>query len=441
MPVQLQVREHDTLVRGAHHPTWSPNLTALPPQAFDAIEALLLGPQYDLNPVAIAAKVGGQSALKLTQWVGVLRAPDGTTIEILPKTHERPGARAAPDSLERSRALLLRMLSATDERFRVAPPADLEPAKMPLYEVVLRYVLEGVRAALRRGVPHAYVPVQEERPGLRGRLDLPRQMRQPRHRAHLLHVTYDEFLPDRPETRLTRLTVERVASLTRDTSNRRLARELLRVLDDVPPSHQIAQDFAAWNLGRGHLHFTPLEGLCRLVLYELNPLVSGHRAQAQALLFDMNRVYEAYVAQRLRTEYPDWRIETQVQGRWLGTVTQGNQRAGAFGLRPDLLITLPDQRIIVADTKWKRLKPEKAPTYDVSSADAYQMFAYSHVFQHPSALGHVEVWLLYPQMAGLPPLRTRVEFGEKRFLHLLTLDLHSNGLFDLPEMQLSSTNC
>jgi len=73
----------------------------------------------------------------------------------------------------------------------------------------------------------------------------------------------------------------------------------------------------------------------------------------------------------------------------------------------------------------------------VASADAYQMFAYSHIFRNE---GPASAWLLYPQMAGLPALQIRVEFGDQRSLQLLTLDLHSNGPFDLPETQLSFTN-
>jgi 5-methylcytosine-specific restriction enzyme subunit McrC len=415
-PVQVQVREHDTLVRGAHDPIWEAGRTALPPEAFDAIEALLLSPQYDLNPVALPTKVGRQNALKLTQWVGLLHAPDGTTVEILPKTHARAGERSQPGSLERSRALLLNMLSATDERFRIAPPAELQTSHMPLNEVVLRYVLEGVKAAMRRGIPHAYVPVQEERPGLRGRLDLPRQVRQPPYRAHLLHVTYDDFLPDRPETRLTRLSVERVLALSRADSSRRLARELLHTLDGVPVSRDIDRDFGAWRLERGNAHFAPLEALCRMVLYELNPLVGGENERAHALLFDMNRVYEAYVARLLRAQRPDWTVQTQVEGRSLGRT---GTRA-AFPVRPDLLITAGTQ-VIIADTKWKRLSLDRGPTYDVVNADAYQMLAYSEVFQQAQTTR--ELWLIYPRLAGFPAAVPAIDLVGTRTLRLITVDL------------------
>jgi 5-methylcytosine-specific restriction enzyme subunit McrC len=416
----LQVREHDTLVRGDVSRAGERNVHTLAPAAFEALQTFLSGRDgqgESLNAVATFTRLGRAEAVKLSQWVGLIRLPDSTVIEILPKTHERPGARQSPDSLPRSRALLLRMLTATDERFRVAPPAELDTAHMPLLEVVLRYALEGIRAGVRRGVPHAYVSVQEERPGLRGRLDLPRQVRQPAHRAHLLHVTFDEFLPDRPETRLVRLAVERAGLLTAVPATKRLARELLYALDAVPASRDVRSDFSAWRLERGHTHFEPLRPLCEMLLRDLNPLVGGQQATAHALLFDMNRVYEAYVAQRLQAQYPDWIIETQVTDRALGHV--GTQRA--FNLRPDLLITLPSGQIIVADTKWKRLNPASAPTFDIQNGDAYQMLAYSEVFQASQMVK--TLYLLYPHLPELPARIHPIQLAGKSILHIATLRL------------------
>ncbi|KEF34433.1 hypothetical protein RDMS_07230 [Deinococcus sp. RL] len=415
--LHFEVREHDLLVRGERPPGAGANVTALPPEVFEAVQAALLDAGHDLNPVALPTRLAGRAALKLTQWVGLLRTPGGAVVEILPKTHERPGERTRPGSLERSRGMLLRMLAATDERFRVAPPAELQVTRMPLYEVVIRYALEGIRAAVRRGVPHAYVPVREERPGLRGRLDLPRQLRQPPHRAHRLHVEYEEFLPDRPETRLTRLAVERLSRLTRVPASARLARELLHVLDGVPLSRDVARDFGAWRLERGHGHFAPLEGLCRMVLHDLNPLVAGTEARANALLFDMNRVYEAYVAGLLRGVLPGWRVQTQVQGRALG------HAAGvpAFRLRPDLLLTRPDGTLVIADTKWKRLRPDQAPTYGVRNEDAYQMLAYSAAFHSPGLGG--PLWLLYPWLPGVPPRPAPIRLAGGQALFLVPVRL------------------
>lgn len=416
--LHVAVREHDTLVRSDQPISAPPNVTALPGDAFDAVRETLLGPA--LAGVATPARFGPCDALKLTQWVGVIRAPDGTTVEILPKPHERSGHRARPDSLQRSRNLLMRMLAVTDARFREAPPADLQAGQTPLSELIIRYALEGIRAAVRRGLPHAYIPVQEERAGLRGRLDLPRQMRQPPHRAHLLHVTYDEFLPDRPETRLTRLALQRLLTLTRVPAHQRLARELLLAFGDVPPSRNVTLDFGAWRLGRSHSHFAPLEGICRMVINELNPMVGGADHRASALLFNMNVVFEGYVAHLLAERYPDWQVDTQVTDYPLGD---------AFDLKIDLLLRPPGATVIVADTKWKRLA-SSPPTYGVSNDDAYQMLAYSHAVEQLSS-APAALWLIYPRLPGFPASVPAVRLSGERHLQIITVDLEQEE----PEQQ------
>lgn len=404
----VTAREHDVLTRGPGEEGGT-----LPAAAFDALLGLLS--QEELNPVAVPVIRAGRVAVKLTQWVGVLQMPDGTVLEILPKTHERGGDEQV------SRRLLVRMLSAVDARFRTGPPSDLDPADMPLLEVILRYALEGFRTGIRRGVPHQYRTVQEERPVLRGRLDLPRQVRQPAQRAHLVHVVYDEFLPDRPENRLVRLSVERIARLTSRQDTRRLARELLHVLDGIPPSVDVRRDERAWALERGYSHYEPLRGLCRLILQELSPVTRG-ASTSLAVLFDMNVLYEAYVAHLLRVQYPAWTVRTQTRGRRLATL----HGQGVFPVRPDLHLTTGEGRVIVADTKWKRLDPDEAPTYGVVNADAYQLLAYSEVF------GAKDVALVYPAVTGLPEMAGPFRLPNGADLHLATVALEGPDLVHVP---------
>jgi 5-methylcytosine-specific restriction enzyme subunit McrC len=244
----------------------------------------------------------------------------------------------------------------------------------------------------------------------------------PAHRAHLLHIQYDEYLPDRPETRLVRLSLERIQRMTVLDASRRLARELLLALEGVPPCVDVKRDLQAWRTDRGHAHFAPLEDICRLVLHELNPLAGGSSARALSVLFPMERVFESYVAGRLRAQQPDWTVRTQVTERALGDV-QGQR---AFPLRPDLHLTLPGGEIIIADTKWKRLDPNP-PTYGVSNGDAYQMLAYSEVFQHEQPAPRL--WLLYPRLRGLPEHPAHIRLPGGRSLSVVLLNLDQPDLF------------
>jgi 5-methylcytosine-specific restriction enzyme subunit McrC len=418
-------REYDLLVRGTA--LAGDGVHGIPSESFDALRAFLQTPveghKGREEVIARPTLRGNQPALRLQQWVGVIRTPDGTTVELLPKTHERDG-KTDGEAVARSRALLFRMLAVAGDNYRAALPADLDPARMRLFEVVLRYALEVLRAAIRRGLPHAYQEVQEERAGLRGRLDMSRQLRQPPHRAHLLHVTYDEFLADRPETRLVRLAVERIARMTTRSDSRRLARELLHALAEVSASRDIRRDFKVWKLERGYTHFVPALEICNLILNELNPLTAGTASRVTAVLFDMNRVYETYVAYILRRQYPDWKIQTQSRGKHLGSFLDQNSDKvhSVFAIRPDLIIHPPGQPIIIADTKWKRLKLDRAFPHGISNADAYQMLSYSESLQKESTQRYL--WLIYPHLPGLPDELPTIYLPRHRQLKVITVNLN-----------------
>ena len=60
-----------------------------------------------------------------------------------------------------------------------------------------------------------------------------------------------------------------------------------------------------------------------------------------------------------------------------------------FSLRPDIVLKKKD-RIIIMDTKWKKLISNERKNYGISQTDMYQMYAYSKKY------GTSEIWLLYP---------------------------------------------
>jgi 5-methylcytosine-specific restriction enzyme subunit McrC len=89
--------------------------------------------------------------------------------------------------------------------------------------------------------------------------------------------------------------------------------------------------------------------------------------------------------------------------------------------KSDLLITLPDGETIVADTKWKRLKPRDGGYYGVSESDAYQMLAYSLKYQpgQPNS----RLWLLYPRVHGVPERIPTINLPEGRTLEIRQLSI------------------
>lgn len=112
---------------------------------------------------------------------------------------------------------------------------------------------------------------------------------------------------------------------------------------------------------------------------------------ARALLFPMEKVFEAYVARNLKQVLSDlmWEVSIQDKGYYLFKSPK------KFALRPDIVIMREDGSRVILDTKWKRLIDNQNRNYGISQADMYQMYAYSKKYEAS------EVWILYPVNEGM----------------------------------------
>ena len=100
----------------------------------------------------------------------------------------------------------------------------------------------------------------------------------------------------------------------------------------------------------------------------------------------MESVYESYVAQQMKKVFVSdgWDVSSQDKAHYLFVEPRNR-----FALRPDIVLKR-DGRIIIMDTKWKRLIDNERKNYGILQADMYQMYAYSKKYETP------EIWILYP---------------------------------------------
>jgi 5-methylcytosine-specific restriction enzyme subunit McrC len=324
--------------------------------------------------------------LRLDNYVGVIETPCGTRIEILPKTADNG------DDAPAARSLLRKMLArCLNVRPRQTSPTDIQTFDAPLTEWVMREFLEALDMLVKRGLRFDYHAVHEEQRFLRGRLDVPRQLRQPPGRGHLFQIEHDVFDADRPENRLLCSALDRVCHLTRDAGNWRLARELANFLAPVPRSNNINEDFRRWRSDRLLAHYQPVRPWCALILGEQTPLSLLGEWRGTSLLFPMEKIFERYVETCLRKSLPlGATLKNQASSQHLCEHDGQNW----FQLKPDFLITQGEQTWVL-DTKWKLL--DQALTgakekYGLSQSDFYQLFAYGH--RYLPAAG--QMLLVYP---------------------------------------------
>ena len=135
--------------------------------------------------------------------------------------------------------------------------------------------------------------------------------------------------------------------------------------------------------------FAPLIALAKRFVSGQSPDRPGSM-ETYSLLFDMNKVFEAYIASLMRRLVcpPEYVGVGQVRRRHL--LVKGHQPK--FRLIPDIGVYQRQKLICLIDTKWKLL--DRSTYHEgVSQADMYQMYAYAKEYECPLVI------LLYPRHA------------------------------------------
>jgi 5-methylcytosine-specific restriction enzyme subunit McrC len=182
----------------------------------------------------------GRKVVQMMSFVGVIRAPDGYQIEVLPKVGKKQ-----LDGADKARQLLIRMLCCLRGfRHVQTGSALLAAARMPLLEVFIGEFLCAVEHVVKRGLRSEYRQRQDNLFALRGKLLMAPQLQQNLCRADRFFTAHDEFSTDRPENRLLHAALRRVLQLTVSRENQQLARELDFVFADAPFQRSIESTFS-----------------------------------------------------------------------------------------------------------------------------------------------------------------------------------------------------
>ena len=174
--------------------------------------------------------------------------------------------------------------------------------------------------------------------------------------------------------------------------------------------------------------------MARLFLGDRHQQTSAGQVDGYALLFEMNILFEEYVARLLARALARTDLTVSAQGGHRACLFEGE--TGRFRTRPDLIVRQGSRVALIIDTKWKRITRIDDPKLGVSQADVYQLMAYGRLYNCP------HVVLLYPHHGGLPPEPILQQYsiatpGAMESLFVVTLDVigphlkHETALRDL----------
>lgn len=336
----------------------------------------------------------GQEAIQVQNYAGVILLPSGDCLEILPKIYSRDDA----DDSAAGRVLLKMLSALPDSPFKSFDNALLGYGKLPLLEVFISHFLQDVGRLIRLGISSDYVLEQENLSFLRGKLLLKEHILHNSVRRDKFYVAYDEFLPDRPENRLVKSALLTVLKMARKSASRISCKQYLSHFEGVGRASDVATEFAKCRKDRNMQHYARVLQWCKILLSGHSPLPSFGKFGCQSILFPMHKLFENYVAVKMRAAAmaAGWQFTPQFGGHYL--IEEYGENKNISELQPDMFFA-KDGQSLIADTKWKLIVSAK----DIDQGDLYQMFAYSEKILFPGS--KKLCFLVYPKTSQSPELK------------------------------------
>jgi len=363
---------------------------------FEALKAFV---SYEENHKYLDVIQGGK-ALQVKQYVGVIETKLGTVIEVLPKI--------TGNQVESTKKTFLKMLRRLKHSpFKHLNSAHLQTDKMHLLEIFITMFNEELSVLIKKGIASDYITIEENSNFVKGKLKVKEQLRHNLMHQERFFIAYDSYESNRIENRLIKSTLEFLMKNTQSSKNKRRLREFLFVFEEVKAAKDPKNDFSKVSKGRQLNHYEAILQWCELFLNNKSFVSFKGDDVAFALLFDMNRVFEDYVAYEMKKQYPHCSIKTQHSSQHLLTLPSKQ-----FSLRPDLMLN--DNA--VGDTKWKLIDSNKR-NYGLSQGDLYQMFAYGKKYTRE------KLYLIYPKNENFISSQTEpFQYEEGMPLQVLCFD-------------------
>lgn len=354
-----------------------------------------------IDDVAALATIGelrkgfctvGAKDVRLAQYCGIV--PLGNRVlEILPKVHRGDSTPAA------CRGILLRLLRLAGKFPHFSyKSAGQDLREIPLLEIFIAAFVQSVVELIRSGFLKKYEWEEDDLRVVRGRINFLRQFGTHANRPDVIACGFDDLTTDNVWNRLLKRALRVCQPWIVSPDVARKWTEVFAAFEDVEDVSLTARDVELLSFDRQGERYRTAIGWARWILSMLAPTLRAGMNQAPALLFDMNRLFEAAIANlliRRAHDTSEFQIATQDTSLAFANVTAPGIVDSTLDLRPDIVIRRGSRAVCIADTKWKQLELDSYGRVLPKEADLYQMAAYA------SSYGCEELALLYPWCAEL----------------------------------------
>ena len=357
---------------------------SLPAHTFDALEAFILANHTGSDTEAVellslSVRRGIGKIITARNYVGLITMKDGTVIEILPKIC---GDYVGKEDTKRIFLEMLRTLK--DTPFKNFNVSNLSTDRLSLFEIFISMFIAEITILIKQGLKSVYNAVEANEQFFKGKLDISQDIKHNYINKTHFFVRYDKWSINHPENQLLKATLRLLQKHTQDNQNKLNISRLLLFFDEVDSSIDYETDFSKCALDRSMSHYEKSLSWCKVFLRGNSFTAFTGSEVAVALLFPMEKVFESYIAAKLRRHISsDIEMWTQDARHFLF-----DRPSKEFNLRPDIVL-VKEKKYTVMDTKWKLLS-ENMKNFGIAHSDMYQMYVYGKKYNAE------KVVLIYP---------------------------------------------
>ena len=366
----------------------------------------------------------GHRSIKFACFCGVISL-GSLTLEILPKIYGKEKEVGA------SRQALVRMLIQARRLPRLkGGSAAIGLQKHTLLDVFILHFCDQLHAELMQGMIRLYAEKKENLNVLRGRLKTELQFKYNLAHRERLYCQHDELSSDNRHNQILKAVLKLMQKVTTGVAAHKKLTELLMRFADISDVGVEIQLFNNLQFDRSTSRYREILNQCRWFVQGLHPDVVAGQNSCLSVLFNMNRLFEAYVAKKMRQIA--WKAGTQMreQAPQKYMASRSDREKQLFLMKPDMVFLEPGNvPIAIADAKWKLLD-ENDKKLGISQGDLYQMNAYATRYKVD------RLALVYPCQRRLTkPVKLHLQ-GTTTTLSIIPIDVTVKGVLPLSFLDL-----
>lgn len=354
----------------------------------------------------------GYKRVKFSQYCGVINL-GSTFIEILPKIF------SSDSSADADRQILIKMLyTAQNLSAKSHASADISLQKHHLLDIFIKQFCTLLFEQIHQGIIKVYITREENLSVLRGRMLMPQHLRSNIAHQEKVYCAYDELQEDNEYNWVIKATLNLLFKIAKNCRIKQQIAELLSIFSNVTDVLVTVQTVESLKIDRAVSRYASIFNMCGWFIKGHSPDITAGNESSLSLLFDMNKLFESFIAHVLKKTVRPFNLRLREQGPQKYIAEELSSSKNVFLMKPDItLLNESGSPVVILDTKWKILDSNDNKR-GVSQSDIYQLLAYAQQYKCNTVV------LIYPFTSDAGDISTVFQTKEGDVnVHVWNIDL------------------